>query len=181
MLLHARISTSSHRQLFSLNSVGETPRAMWSRTSVLSVRPIHNTVLFARRVRPAPPVFSTTARRATSSSSAPRPNLERPRATIEDALRVLKGRFGHDDFLPGQEAVISRILAGGDALITFPVSSGRSLCYLVSLVVLAHRRSRRQYLALLTPGRSRPWLKLPMIPRANRRGSPSSFPPHHCP
>ncbi|WYD80173.1 MAG: RecQ family ATP-dependent DNA helicase [Candidatus Electrothrix gigas] len=38
-------------------------------------------------------------------------------------------QFGFEDFLPGQEAVISAVLAGRSALAIFPTGQGKSLCY----------------------------------------------------
>ena len=42
---------------------------------------------------------------------------------------ILHGRFGHDVFRPGQEAVIDAVLAGHNALVVMPTGSGKSLCY----------------------------------------------------
>lgn len=63
--------------------------------------------------------------------------------TITDADRLLKERFGHDEFRPGQRRVIEHILATaatpsspdiphhktGRALAIFPTGAGKSLCY----------------------------------------------------
>ncbi|CAK8716311.1 ATP-dependent DNA helicase RecQ [Candidatus Electrothrix gigas] len=38
-------------------------------------------------------------------------------------------QFGFEDFLLGQEAVISAVLAGRSALAIFPTGQGKSLCY----------------------------------------------------
>lgn len=42
---------------------------------------------------------------------------------------LLKEHFGYDDFRPGQEAIISGLLAGKDTLGILPTGSGKSLCY----------------------------------------------------
>ncbi|MEM7452722.1 MAG: ATP-dependent DNA helicase RecQ [Planctomycetota bacterium] len=42
---------------------------------------------------------------------------------------LLKKQFGWDEFLEGQEAVISRLLAGRSSLAVFPTGGGKSLCY----------------------------------------------------
>ena len=48
-------------------------------------------------------------------------------SSIEAA--VLLERFGFQAFRPGQEAVISSLLASGRALAVFPTGGGKSLCY----------------------------------------------------
>lgn len=42
---------------------------------------------------------------------------------------VLKKYFGYDEFRDGQEAVITRLLAGQSAAAVFPTGGGKSLCY----------------------------------------------------
>ncbi len=42
---------------------------------------------------------------------------------------VLKKHFGHEQFRPLQEAVISDVLAGRDVLVVMPTGGGKSLCY----------------------------------------------------
>lgn len=43
--------------------------------------------------------------------------------------RLLKGTFGHDEFLPGQREVMGAVLAGRSAAAIFPTGFGKSLCY----------------------------------------------------
>lgn len=43
--------------------------------------------------------------------------------------RVLRERFGLDEFRPGQEEVIRNVLAGVDTLAIMPTGAGKSLCY----------------------------------------------------
>ncbi len=46
-----------------------------------------------------------------------------------DPLETLRQTFGFDAFLPGQQQVIDRVLAGRSALAVFPTGQGKSLCY----------------------------------------------------
>jgi ATP-dependent DNA helicase RecQ len=50
--------------------------------------------------------------------------------------RVLKDVFGFEDFRPGQEAVMTNLLAGRHALAVMPTGAGKSLCYQVPALVL---------------------------------------------
>jgi superfamily II DNA helicase RecQ len=69
----------------------------------------------------------------TTSSIQPAKKVKRSHsvdsATI--ALRVLKQSFGLDRFRLHQEAVISRLLDGGNVVVIFPTGGGKSLCYQV--------------------------------------------------
>ncbi len=47
-------------------------------------------------------------------------------------VKVLNEQFGLDQFRLVQEAVISRILEGGSAVVVFPTGGGKSLCYQVN-------------------------------------------------
>ena len=50
---------------------------------------------------------------------------------MEQARAVLASRFGYDAFRPGQEAVVSALLAGRDVLAVMPTGAGKSVCYQV--------------------------------------------------
>src|SRR6185436_18295400 len=43
--------------------------------------------------------------------------------------RLMRGTFGLDEFRPGQEDVISTIMAGRDTVGIMPTGGGKSLCY----------------------------------------------------
>src|SRR5690606_18959734 len=51
-------------------------------------------------------------------------------------LSVLHERFGFTGFRPGQEEVITQLLAGRSALAVFPTGSGKSLCYQLPALLL---------------------------------------------
>ena len=50
-------------------------------------------------------------------------------ASKTEALSVLRERFGHDDFQPGQWEPIRAVLERRDALVVMPTGSGKSLVY----------------------------------------------------
>ncbi len=50
--------------------------------------------------------------------------------------RVLKDVFGFEDFRPGQESVMTHLLAGRPVLAVMPTGAGKSLCYQVPALVL---------------------------------------------
>ena len=47
----------------------------------------------------------------------------------DELLHLLRARFGHDAFRPGQERVIRSLLAGRDVLALLPTGAGKSLVY----------------------------------------------------
>jgi ATP-dependent DNA helicase RecQ len=59
-------------------------------------------------------------------SSRPSRSSNVGRATLK---RLLRQRFGLDDFRPGQEEVIRNVLRGIDTLAVMPTGAGKSLCY----------------------------------------------------
>ena len=52
--------------------------------------------------------------------------------TARIATHVLNQSFGLDQFRLNQEAVISRLLEGGNVVVIYPTGGGKSLCYQVS-------------------------------------------------
>ncbi len=61
----------------------------------------------------------------TSQSQRPRDDMPAPQTPRQFLKRV----FGHDDFRPLQEEIITHILKQRDALIVLPTGGGKSLCY----------------------------------------------------
>ena len=53
-----------------------------------------------------------------------------------EARQGLRALFGYEDFRAGQEAVISRVLAGEDVLAIMPTGAGKSLCYQLPAMLL---------------------------------------------
>lgn len=56
--------------------------------------------------------------------------------SLDRAREVLRERFGHDDFRPGQTEAIASVLEGRDTLVVLPTGGGKSLCYQVPALVL---------------------------------------------
>ncbi len=53
-----------------------------------------------------------------------------------DKRTLLKQYFGHDDFRPGQEALIDALLSGQDVLGVMPTGAGKSMCYQLPALML---------------------------------------------
>src|SRR5215211_4392906 len=56
-------------------------------------------------------------------------------ASLDEARRVLREHFGHDDFRPAQQPVIASVLAGRDTLAVLPTGGGKSVCFQVPAMV----------------------------------------------
>ena len=59
-----------------------------------------------------------------------------PVTSAKDIRATLHESFGFDQFRPGQEAVIRKLLEGKSALAVFPTGSSKSLCYQLSALHL---------------------------------------------
>jgi len=57
-------------------------------------------------------------------------------ASLDDALRVTREVFGHDDLFPGQREAITGLLDGNDVLFVAATGSGKSLAYQVPAVLI---------------------------------------------
>jgi len=58
------------------------------------------------------------------------------RITREAARQLLRDRFGHHDFRPGQWQPLEAVLGGNDALVVMPTGSGKSMIYQLPAVLL---------------------------------------------
>jgi ATP-dependent DNA helicase RecQ len=54
---------------------------------------------------------------------------------VQRALELLQTTFGYDQFRGQQEAIISQVLSGKDALVLMPTGGGKSLCYQIPAVL----------------------------------------------
>jgi ATP-dependent DNA helicase RecQ len=48
--------------------------------------------------------------------------------------RILREIFGYDAFRGPQEAIVSHVIAGGDALVLMPTGGGKSLCFQIPAI-----------------------------------------------
>ena len=55
---------------------------------------------------------------------------------MESPHSILKKVFGYDSFRPGQEEIVSRLLARQDVLAVMPTGAGKSICYQVPALLL---------------------------------------------
>ena len=53
-----------------------------------------------------------------------------------DKLTVMKQKFGHSGFRPGQEALVDALMAGRDVLGVMPTGAGKSVCYQLPALLL---------------------------------------------
>lgn len=105
----------------------------------------------AREPRGATPARGPTLsafRAAADGSPPPTPWLPVAGGIMAEARHLLRSRFGHRSFAPGQERILRNVLtggiaadggAGGSALAVLPTGGGKSLCYQLSALLLAPR------------------------------------------
>ncbi|MGH7536436.1 MAG: RecQ family ATP-dependent DNA helicase, partial [Gemmatimonadales bacterium] len=55
--------------------------------------------------------------------------------TLEEARRLLRHHFGHDEFRPAQRKVLRSVLEGRDTLAVLPTGGGKSICFQVPALV----------------------------------------------
>ena len=55
---------------------------------------------------------------------------------MENPHSILKKVFGYDSFRPGQEQIVSRLLAGQDVLAVMPTGAGKSVCYQIPALLM---------------------------------------------
>ncbi len=63
-------------------------------------------------------------------------DVQVPRESLQEARDVLGRVFGFEKYRKGQEAVITRLLAGKNVLSIFPTGGGKSLCYELPALLL---------------------------------------------
>ena len=61
---------------------------------------------------------------------------------MENPHSILKKVFGYDSFRPGQEEIVSRLLAGQDVLAVMPTGAGKSILVDAMHAILGARASR---------------------------------------
>lgn len=92
--------------------------------------------------KPAPAAKRKSANGDDAPSASKRQKKTIISAESDDALnesndklaqRILREKFGHEDFRHEQKGAIRRILAGKNTLVVFPTGAGKSLCYQVSM------------------------------------------------
>ena len=59
-----------------------------------------------------------------------------PSISLDRAREVLRERFGHTDFRPGQQRAVESVLAGRDTVVVLPTGGGKSLCFQVPALLL---------------------------------------------
>ena len=64
---------------------------------------------------------------------------------------ALHSYFGYDDFRPLQEEIIRSVLSGRDTLALMPTGGGKSLCFQVPTLVMAHDNPGRRLCLVITP------------------------------
>ncbi len=113
----AAVHAECVRRLSELRAAWRATPALFPRDSIEALREL------ARALERRPP--APAAGRA-----------EPPAARLEEARRVLREVFGHPTFRPGQEEIVSAVLAGRDCIAIMPTGAGKSITYQVPARVL---------------------------------------------
>ena len=66
-------------------------------------------------------------------------------------LEALHMYFGHDDFRPLQAEIIDSVLAHRDTLALMPTGGGKSICFQVPTLVMAHENPEKRLCLVITP------------------------------
>ena len=64
---------------------------------------------------------------------------------------ALHSYFGYDDFRPLQAEIIDSVLAGRDTLALMPTGGGKSICFQVPTLVMAHNNPDKRLCLVITP------------------------------
>lgn len=64
---------------------------------------------------------------------------------------VLHRYFDYDDFRPLQAEIIQSVLAGRDTLALLPTGGGKSICFQVPTLVMAHQNEEKRLCLVITP------------------------------
>ena len=64
---------------------------------------------------------------------------------------ALKTYFGFDGFRPLQEEIIDSVLVGKDTLALMPTGGGKSICFQVPTLVMAHDHPDQRLCLVITP------------------------------
>ncbi len=67
------------------------------------------------------------------------------------AREALHTYFGYEEFRPLQEDIISSVLAGKDTLALMPTGGGKSLCFQIPTLVIAHDNPEKRLCLVITP------------------------------
>ena len=62
-----------------------------------------------------------------------------------DPSEILRRHFGHAQFRHGQQAIIEHVLSGQHAMVVMPTGMGKSLCYQIPALVIAHAAASAQH------------------------------------